>query len=220
MVGSLTACSSTDVPAFNTDDVGENTLYKMTQAAQYLMLSYSEHFLESSYRLHSMANIHVIGRMETALAVGLYFTVKDYSNPGPHGGLVIEKAKPEKQHYAFVTAPNFLAGKMMLVAYPHINYKLRMSDRESTSDPARRIIETITLEPGEIAQGKPVATPASDYPWQVEKSDGNTVVFSAHDGRAIDVFGEHTNPGTEVSGFLPKHCHANQQWKFENPLAI
>ena len=74
MVGSLTACSLTDVPAFNADDVGENTLYKMTQAAQYLMLSYSEHFLESSYRLHSMANIHVVGRMETALAVGLYFT--------------------------------------------------------------------------------------------------------------------------------------------------
>ena len=95
-----------------------------------------------------------------------------------------------------------------------------MSDRESTSDPARRIIETITLEPGEIAQGKPVATPASDYLWQVEKSDGNTaVVFSAHDGRAIDVFGEHTNPGTEVSGFLPKHCHANQQWKFQHSLS-
>ena len=67
-----------------------------------------------------MANIHVVGRMETALAVGLYFTVKDYSNPGPHGGLVIEKAKPEKQHYAFVTAPNFLAGKMMLVSPTHI----------------------------------------------------------------------------------------------------
>ena len=168
-----------------------------------------------------MANIHVVGRMETALAVGLYFTVKDYSNPGPHGGLVIDTAKDVKQHYAFVTAPNFPKDKMMLVTYPNLDYKFRMSDRESTSDTQRRIIETIRLEPGEIAQGKPVATPASDYLWQVEKSDGNTaVVFSAHDGRAIDVFGEHTNPGTEVSGFLPKHCHANQQWKFECPLPI
>ena len=31
--------------------------------------------------MHSMANIHMVGRMETALAAGLYFTVKDYSNP-------------------------------------------------------------------------------------------------------------------------------------------
>ena len=96
-----------------------------------------------------MANIHVVGRMETALAVGLYFTVKDYSNPGPHGGLVIDTAKDVKQHYAFVTAPNFPKDKMMLVTYPNLDYKFRMSDRESTSDTQRRInIETIRLEPG------------------------------------------------------------------------
>ena len=154
--------------------------------------------------------------MQTALTADRYMTVKDYNNPDPHGGIVLDKLKD--QHYAFVTAPNFPAGKMMLVAYPQINYKFRMSDRVSTSDPLRRIIETITLEPGEIAQGKPVATPTSDYLWEVEKKDGNAVVFSADDGRAIDVFKSHTEPGTEVNGY-PKHCGTTQQWKFENRLS-
>ena len=166
-----------------------------------------------------MANIKVVGRMQTALTADLYMTVKDYNNPGPQGGLVLDKASSVNQHYAFVTAPDFPPGKMMLVTYPHIDYKFRMSDRESTSGAPRRIIEMIGLQPGEIAQGKSLPTPTSDYLWQVEQKDGNTVVFSAHDGRAIDVFAAHTEPGTEVSGYLPKHCKANQQWKFENPLS-
>ena len=116
-------------------------VYKWHQAAQYLMLTL--HILGVKKLLppvHSMANIKVVGRMETAQKAGLYLTVKDYSNPGPNGGLVLDNAQPDNQSYAFVTAPNFPQGQMMLVTYPRIDYKLRMSDRKSASHPPRRII--------------------------------------------------------------------------------
>ena len=156
--------------------------------------------------------------METAQKAGLYIAVKDFSNPDPNGGLVLDNAQPNNQSYAFVTAPNFPQGQMMLVTYPNLDYKLRMSDRKCGSDFLRRIIETIHMQVGEIVQGKPLGTPSSDFLWQVEKKDGNTIVFSAHNGRAIDVYRGQAEVGIEVSGY-PKHCGINQQWKFENPLS-
>ena len=93
-----------------------------------------------------------------------------------------------------------------------------MSDRKCASDPQRCIIETIHTQDGEIAQGKSLDTPSSDFLWQVEKKDGNTIVFSAHDDRTIDVYSARAEVGIEVSGY-PKHCGINQQWKFENPLS-
>lgn len=156
--------------------------------------------------------------MESAQKAGLYIAVKDYSNPGPNGGLALDNAQPDNQSYAFVTAPNFPQGQMMLVTYPRIDYKLRMSDRKCASDSQRRIIETIHTQDGEIAQGKSLDTPSSDFLWQVEKKDGNIIVFSAHDDRAIDVYRARAEVGIEVSGY-PKHCGINQQWKFQNPLS-
>ena len=97
----------------------------MTQAAQHLTLTiYILGVKKSLPPVHSMANIKVVGRMETAQKAGLYIAVKDFSNPGPNGGLVLDNAQPNNQSYAFVTAPNFPQGQMMLVTYPRIDYKL------------------------------------------------------------------------------------------------